>query len=151
VFARLARRRKLEKRNKNKTMGFFDKLFKKKKIETIKHSDVQLENYRKERLIFDGKFTLVTEETDFRMALWIRGFGLTNTSTKEEILPVMHSFNLDHFEENGNILSVKFRIYPNGSKDYEVEINPFEKTFMYNTTKYNLSDFENYFYELARI
>ena len=132
-------------------MGLFDKLFKKKKVETIKHSDAQWVwgDYRNERLIFDGKFTLVTEGTEVRMSLWINGFGLTNTTTKEEILPVMHSFNLDHFEENGNILSVKFRIYPNGSKDYEVEINPFEKTFTYNATKHNLSDFKNYFYELA--
>lgn len=133
-------------------MGLFDKFFcKKKKIETIKSSDIQKEEYRNERLIFAGKFTLVTEQTDFRMALWINGFGITDTSTKEEILPIMHSFNLDHFEETDKILSVIFRIYPNGSKDYKVEINPFDKTFTYNTTMYNLSDFKDYFYELANI
>ena len=104
-------------------------LFKKKKVETTKHSDAQWEDNRSERLIFNGKFTLVTEGTEFRMALWINGFGLTNTSTKEEILPVMHSCNLDYFKEQGNMLSVKFRIYPDGMKNYQVEINPFEKTF----------------------
>lgn len=114
----------------------------------MKYSDIQKEKYRSEKLIFDGKFMIVTELTDFRMALWINGFGIIDTSTKEEILPIIHSFNLDHFEETDNILSVTFRIYPNGLKDYKVEINPFDKTFTYNNTMHNLSDFEDYFYKL---
>ena len=133
-------------------MGFFDKLLRKeKKIGTIKYSDIQKEEHINEKLIFTGKFKLVTELTDFRMALWINGFGITDNSTKEEILPVMHSFNLDHFEETDNILFVTFRIYPNGSKDYKADINPFEKTFTYDTIVHNLSDFEDYFYKLAKI
>lgn len=132
-------------------MRFFDSLFqKKKKIDTIKHSDFQ-NNYRKEILIFAGKYILITEETDFRMALWIRGFGIIDSSTKEEILPIIHSFNLDHFEEIDNILFATFRIYPNGSKDYKVEINPFEKTFTYDNDVYNLSSFEDYFHKLGEM
>ena len=121
------------------------------KMETTKHSDDQWDFYRKEHLIFGGKFTLLTEERDFRMSLWIKGFGLIDTATKKTILPVMSTFNLDHFEENGNILLVKFRIYPNGFKGYKVEINPFEKTFTYHATERNLSDFKRYFHELEKI
>lgn len=120
-------------------------------METIKHSDNQWEFYRNEHLIFEGKFMLPTEETEFRMSLWVKGFGLIDTATKKTILPVMSTFNLDHFEENGTILLVKFRIYPDGFKDYKVEINPFEKTFTYNATRHNLSDFKKYFYELEKI
>lgn len=112
---------------------------------------MQKEEYRNERLIFAGKLTLVTELTEFRMSLWVNGFGITDSFTKEEILPVIHRFNLDHFEETGNVLFVTFRIYPNGLKNYKVEINPFEKTFTYDTSIHNLSDFEGYFYKLANI
>lgn len=100
-------------------------------------------------MIFNERFILVTEQTDFRMAIWINGFGIINGRTREEILPIMHSFNLDHYEENNEILYVTFRIYPDGLKDYHVKINPFEKTFMHNSTSHYLSSFEDYFYKIA--
>lgn len=100
---------------------------------------------RQEQLIFNGKFKLITVQTEFRMSIWINGFGIADAFTEKEILPVLYSFHLDEFEENGNFLSVKFRIYPDGLKNYETEINPFEQIVMYDHQTYRLADFEKIF------
>lgn len=83
------------------------------------------------------------------MSHWVKGFGITDAATKIEILPIMCNFNLDHFEEIGNLLFVEFSIYPNGSKACKTEINPFEKTFTHATTTHNLSNFRDYFRKIA--
>ena len=101
---------------------------------------IQMEN-RRDKIILDGRIKLITELSEFRMSLWINGFGLNNALTGEEIIPLISFFNLENIEENENILKIKFRIYPNGSKDYEVEINPFSKTFKYQNKEYHTNDF----------
>jgi len=102
-------------------------------------------NDRREKSILNGKFKLVTEGTEFRMALWIYGFGIQNAATNEFVIPLLHSFNLDRFEEEGDTVKIEFRIYPNGSKSYQVEINPFQKTFWYENQLYSIQKFEEFF------
>lgn len=75
------------------------------------------------------------------MSLWINGFGLSNAVTGEEIIPIISIFNLDNIKEDGDILKIKFRIYPDGSKDYYVEINPFSKSFVYKNQTFPIADF----------
>ncbi|MES2762141.1 MAG: hypothetical protein V4677_08040 [Bacteroidota bacterium] len=101
-------------------------------------------DYRQEQPIFNNQFKLITEDNEFRMSLWVRGFGITD-ATGNIVLPLMGSFNLDEFAEAGNVLKVKFKIYPNGAKQYEVEIDPFNKTFVYNGQSFALKDFADSF------
>ncbi|GAA4153147.1 hypothetical protein GCM10022217_08490 [Chryseobacterium ginsenosidimutans] len=98
--------------------------------------------YRQEKMFCKGKFKLITELNEFRMALWINGFGLENALTGEEIIPVISIFNLDDIEEvNEEVLKIKFRIYPNGLQHYAVEINPFLKSFVYEDKIYSTDNF----------
>lgn len=57
--------------------------------------------YRKERLLLEGQVKLIIDPMEFRMALWINGFGLSDAVTGEEIIPLCHSYNLEHVEEAG--------------------------------------------------
>ena len=43
--------------------------------------------YRKERLLLEGQVKLIIDPMEFRMALWINGFGLSDAVTGEEIIP----------------------------------------------------------------
>lgn len=98
--------------------------------------------YRKEKLVCNGNFKLITDLNEFKMSLWITGFGLENALTGEEIIPVITIFNLDNIEEvDGEVLKIKFRIYPDGSKYYEVEIHPFLKSFVYEVETYSTDVF----------
>lgn len=101
---------------------------------------------KQEKVILNGKFKLVTELSEFRMALWINGFGVYDALTNEVITPLVHSFNLDKYEESDNVLKIEFRIYPNGSKSYQVEINPFQKVFRYEKQLYPTKKFEELFW-----
>lgn len=101
---------------------------------------------RQDKYILNKKFKLVTELHEFRMALWINGFGIYNAVTNEEITPLIHSFNLDSFEETLDTIKIEFRIYPNGSKSYQVEINPFQKVFRYEKQLYPTKKFEELFW-----
>ena len=58
--------------------------------------------YRQERLLLKGQVKLIIDPMEFRMALWIDGFGLSDAVTGEEITPLCHSYNLEHVEEAGN-------------------------------------------------
>jgi len=98
--------------------------------------------YRQEKIFCKGNFKLITELNEFRMSLWISGFGLENVVTGEEIIPVISIFNLDDTEEiDEEILKIKFRIYPNGLEHYTVEINPFLKSFVYEDQIYSTDNF----------
>ena len=103
--------------------------------------------YREEQPIFKGQYNLITEDNEFRMSLWVRGFGI-NDAEGNEVLPLMRSLNLDDFEEIGNLLKVKFKIFPNGAKQYEAEINPFTKTFTFNNQTIALDKFKEMFKEI---
>lgn len=88
-------------------------------------------------MVCNGNFKLITDLNEFRMSLWINGFGLENALTGEEIIPVTTIFNLDDIEEiDGEVLKIRFRIYPDGSTYYAVEINPFLKSFVYEGETY---------------
>ena len=98
--------------------------------------------YRQEKILCNGNFKLITEMNEFRMSLWINGFGLENAATGEEVLPLISYFNLETIEEvNEEILKIKFRIYPDGSKYYSVEVNPFSKRFKYEGRMYSTDHF----------
>ena len=103
--------------------------------------------YRQEQNIFNGRFKLITEDNEFKMSLWVKGFGIIDNTTEEEVLAFMSDFNLDDFKETGNVLKVKFKIYPNGAKQYEADIDPFTKTFIYNGKTIALENFANAFNE----
>ena len=75
------------------------------------------------------------------MALWINGFGLSDVVTGEEIIPLCHSYNLEHVEEAGNQLEIDFRIYPEGHVYYHVAVDPFARTFTYKGKVYSTDDF----------
>jgi len=98
--------------------------------------------YRQEKIFCNGNFRLVTEMNEFRMSLWINGFGLENAVTGEQILPFISHFNLDHIEEvDEKVLKIKFRIYPDGSRYYSVEVDPFSKRFEYEGRMYSTDHF----------
>ncbi len=98
--------------------------------------------YRQEKLFCNGNFKLITELNEFRMSLWVNGFGLKNAITGEEIIPLISYFNLDHIEEvDEKVLKIEFRIYPDGSKHYTVEIDSFSKSFTYEDRSYSTDYF----------
>ena len=93
--------------------------------------------YRKERLLLEGQVKLIIDPMEFRMALWINGFGLSDAVTGEEIIPLCHSYNLEHVEEAGDQLEIDFRIYPEGHVYYHVAVDPFARTFTYKGKVYS--------------
>lgn len=97
--------------------------------------------YRKERLLLEGQVKLIIDPMEFRMALWINGFGLSDAVTGEEIIPLCHSYNLEHVEEAGDQLEIDFRIYPEGHVYYHVAVDPFARTFTYKGKAYSTDDF----------
>lgn len=97
--------------------------------------------YRKEKIILNGKIKLITQLTEFRMALWINSFGLEDAATGEEIIPLISFFNLDQLEEKGDTLKIKIRIYPNGSEEYDIAINPFSRYSTFKNQEYNTTHF----------
>jgi hypothetical protein len=105
--------------------------------------------FRETQDIFDGKFKLVTEDNEFRMSHWVRGFGVTDSTTGNWILELETSFNLEKFELTDNILKVYFEVYPNRSAQYEAEINPFAQTFMYQSQTLQLTEFSSFFKSLT--
>lgn len=83
--------------------------------------------YRCERLFLQGRIKIIIDPTEFRMALWINGFGVSDAITGNEIIPVCYSYNLEHVEETEDSLEIDFRIYPEGHVYYHVSINPLTK------------------------
>lgn len=96
--------------------------------------------FRQEKSIFDGQFLLITEDNEFRMSLWVKGFGI-HSANGEEVLPLESSFNLIRYEESGNSLIVHFDVYPNGRKQYDAEINLFNRMFTYDKQTMGLDKF----------
>lgn len=98
--------------------------------------------YRQEKMFCKGKVKLITELNEFRMSLWINGFGLENAITGEQIIPLITYSNLDSIEEvDEEVLKIAFRIYPDGSKHYTVEVHPFSKNFTYEGRMYSTDHF----------
>ncbi|MGL5892428.1 MAG: hypothetical protein ACRC3B_21230 [Bacteroidia bacterium] len=98
--------------------------------------------------IFNAQFKLITEDNEFRMSHWVKGFGITDNND-EWILEMMRSFNLSKYEEVGNVLKINFMIYADRSKEYDVEIDPFKRVFVYKDEVFDLKEFENKFNEIS--
>ena len=96
---------------------------------------------RKEKLVLHGHFKLITELTEFRMSMWVNGFGLSNALTGNIVIPLILSFNLDDLQEHDDVLVIRFRIYPDGLKSYQVKVNPLLKTFIYEDKTYQTDFF----------
>lgn len=101
--------------------------------------------YKQEKLILNGRIKLITELTEFRMGLWIYGFGLSDAVTNEEIIPLISFFNLDNLEEVNDALKIRFRIYPDGSTYYDVVVNPFLRNLVHRYKQYHTNDFYKIF------
>ena len=101
--------------------------------------------YQNDHDIFNGKFKIITEENEFRMSHWVKGFGIFDNTNNDWILELNRSFPLDTFEELEKTLKINFRISPNGSVQYEINIDPFNKIFTYNHETYNIKDFVDTF------
>ncbi|MCU0434124.1 MAG: hypothetical protein MUC87_11765 [Bacteroidia bacterium] len=99
--------------------------------------------------IFNGQFILHTEDNEFRMSHWVKGFGIAAQSG-EMILAMNSSYDLEKYEEAGNVLKVRFRIYPQESPFYEAGIDLFEKIFSYNGNEYPLDIFHEMFGKLGK-
>lgn len=99
---------------------------------------------QKEQAILNGRFKLITEFNEMRASQWVRGFGINDANGKV-VLPVMSSFNLDDFEETGDTLIVRFKIFPDGAKQYAVEINLVNRTFDYEGNTVALERFNETF------
>lgn len=97
--------------------------------------------YKEDTVILNGQSKIVTDLTEFKMSLWVNGFGIINHLTGEEIIPLITIFNLDKYEEYNETVKLVFRIYPDGLRDYEVEINPVLRTFIYKNETYPTSIF----------
>lgn len=93
------------------------------------------------KIIVNQNFMLTIKPEEFRMCTWIFGFGLENSVTGEILIPLISSFNLDQWREKDDQLLLNFRIYPEGSFSYQVEINPFKKTFFFSGREDPLRDF----------
>ena len=64
--------------------------------------------YRQERLLLKGRVKLIIDPMEFRMALWIDGFGLSDAVTGEEITPLCHSYNLGACGRSGESAGNRF-------------------------------------------
>lgn len=100
-----------------------------------------------EKFFFNGQIKLIIASIELKMSLWVDGFAIFNTLTNEEIIPFFSSFNLNAISEQSNVLKIKFSIYPNGAKVYEIEVNPFLKTFLFENKTFSTNDFVKVFSE----
>ncbi|MCA6362753.1 MAG: hypothetical protein IM638_06920 [Bacteroidetes bacterium] len=98
--------------------------------------------------VFNAQFNLLTEDNEFRMSHWVKGFGIS-AATGEMILPLNTSFDLEKCEEAGNVLKVTFRVYPNGGVRFDAEIDPFQRVFMYAGEIAPLHTFHAHFEQLS--
>lgn len=81
--------------------------------------------------ILNGRILLATEDNEFRMSLWVRGFGLKDAVSGEWLLELNTNLDLNLWEEEGDLLKARFRIFPDGAKHYDVVIDPFSRTYKY--------------------
>jgi hypothetical protein len=97
--------------------------------------------FRTEQPILNDRFLLITEENEFRMSLWVKGFGIIEAKTGTIVIPLLDSFHLIEFEEIEKGLKLKFEIFPDRGKSYEAEINLAGDFFIYNNEGFKLQDF----------
>lgn len=86
---------------------------------------------------FDQSIKVTTGLTVYGHGHCVVGFGMINYITGEEIIPFVNYFNLEKIEVFQDLFKIIFRIYPDGAQFYEIELNPFEKTFRYSGNIYS--------------
>lgn len=95
--------------------------------------------------ILNGRILLATEDNEFRMSLWVRGFGLKDTVSGEWLLELNTHLDLNLWEEQGDLLKMRFRIFPDGGKVHDVLIDPFNRTYTYEGETAALDTFSTRF------
>lgn len=105
--------------------------------------------FRSEEPILNGEYILVTEDNEFRMSHWVKGFGILHAKTKQWIIELNSSFDLQEYQEKEKALHVRFRVYPNGNKAYDAVLYLFDQYYLYNETKFPMTNFNSHFKELA--
>ncbi len=94
-----------------------------------------------DRLFFNGQVRLLTGLNEFGPSYWVKGFALVDEETGEKILPFISTFDLDKIVEEQDLLKITFRIYPDGMKQYQVELFPFLMQFKYEGKTYPAEQF----------
>ena len=105
--------------------------------------------FRSEEPILNGEYILVTEDNEFRMSHWVKGFGILHAKTKQWIIELNASFDLQECQEKENALHVRFRVYPNGNKAYDAVILPSEEQLCHENVTLALSSFKTHFSQLT--
>jgi hypothetical protein len=101
--------------------------------------------FYEEQPILGGRVILATEDNEFRMSLWVRGFGLKDAVSGEWLLELNSNLDLNNWEEQGDLLKICFRIYPDGAKHYDVVIDPFNRAYTYEEVTVALDTFSDRF------
>src|SRR5690606_6688459 len=86
--------------------------------------------YKNEQFILNGQYKLLTEENEYRMSHWVKGFGIQDKDGID-IMPISRSLNLNKLEElDANRVNVNFEVYPFAFLRFDVVIDLAEKTFI---------------------
>jgi len=104
--------------------------------------------FRSEEIILQGNFVLVTEDNEFRMSHWVKGFGILDAKTNKWLIELNTSFDLAECIEKENTLHIRFRVYPNGHKVFEAILTPSDEKFFHGDKTMPLSSFKTYFNQL---
>ena len=95
----------------------------------------------REQLFFDGKIKFTTGITVYGHGHCINSFGIIDSFSNEEIIPMITFFHLEKIEEKNDVLQIGFRIYPEGKEYYEIQVDPFQKIFKYKHNIYPTSKY----------
>lgn len=105
--------------------------------------------FRTEQLIFKNQFVLITEDNEFRMSHWVKGFGIAFADQKKMLLEFNSSYDLQSFKENENLFLLQFRVYPNEGKQYDVVIDPIKEEYTYLNQVIPLKEFHSNFKRIS--
>lgn len=105
--------------------------------------------YRNEKFILNNQYKLITEENEYRMSHWVKGFGIQDKDGTD-IMTINRSLNLNELEElDANRVTANFEVYPFSSLKFEIVIDLVEKTFICKEQKMLLSELDNFFQQKA--
>ena len=106
------------------------------------------DDYQKQYTLFDNQFQLNTEMNEMgRMSHYVNGFDIIEIKSGRKLLELINmDFDLAEFKENGDLWEIRFRIYPDGSKAYDAQINLFKEKFYYENQELDLSQFYEFYY-----
>lgn len=101
--------------------------------------------FHEELPIFEGRIILVTEDNEYGMSNWVKGFGLKDALTDKWVLELNLDLSLENWEIVEEKFHARFRIFPIGGKFYDVVIDPFGKTYVYLGETKSLDSFASTF------